>query len=487
MKKLSVFVLMLAGVTCAKAQAINTTQNMASKHQKAINSLLHLANKHVTANKTTSGTLTERVIAQSTRDSVTGPLSDSVYLAYSYFRGSTYDYNDMIFPYSYPYAATPMFGFEGVFTTPQVLADNYMHWTVSPFTLSYGLYESYNASFDINNNLVALQDAFTDSVTNANINYTNLYNTSNQITQGNWYTHVGGAPTLGRQQFFDYDVAGRMFQDHLYEFHLGGWHMVERSTYAYDASSNLIQIDCYGQMDTTYDSILVENCQYINTYDGANRLLTVATSLFDGSGLYGSARDTFGYTGAYPFHTSWKSYQYDNINHYWAPMINMTKTLNGIGLPDTINIKGYDSLLASWVPQTLKIARYDAYNNPDTLFEYDYNYTAYPAAPNFTTVYYYDVYLNPPLQTGLTTTQACRVYPNPATSIVSIFTPDVAFGTQIQVAITNATGQTMMQGIYSGQSARMQIDINKFAPGNYWVTVQDNKGAILGRQQIVKE
>ena len=90
-------VLCVCSMGTGMAQMHKTLGSKLERHQVVVKMLQSQAAKHTAAKAT--GVLTERVIAQSIRDSVTGPLSDSVKVAYSGNRGSTYDYNSMIYGY----------------------------------------------------------------------------------------------------------------------------------------------------------------------------------------------------------------------------------------------------------------------------------------------------------------------------------------------------------------------------------------------------
>src|SRR5437016_3700881 len=143
------FFILACCILCAHvlpAQYANNLSGRQKIHRKAVNGFLQHNNAGTPEMRTSGGVTKERVIAESTRDNTLNTLTDSVNLTYSLFRTSTYDYNTMIFPYNYPYSASPMFNYQGVFTKPQVLFDTYIHWEVDPNTLTYGYYETGNAT-----------------------------------------------------------------------------------------------------------------------------------------------------------------------------------------------------------------------------------------------------------------------------------------------------------------------------------------------------
>ncbi|MFI5196875.1 MAG: T9SS type A sorting domain-containing protein, partial [Chitinophagales bacterium] len=464
-------------------------------HLQMLTHLLQQQSNKEAALRTTSGTIANRVIAQSTRDNTLATLSDSVNLRYHYFRTSTYDYNTMIYPYNYPYSTSPMFNYAGVFTKPQVQYDTLIHWTVNPFTLVYGLYESEYANYDsATKNLLNYKHIFIDSVTNKNMSYINTFNTANNIASGYWFNLKLGVADSAYKQFFTYNSSSnKLTKDSTYEYHLGAWHLVSRSLYTYDVSNNLTQIDNYSNTtDTTFTQPLTEQIQYINTYDVSGRLLTVLENYYDSMSLSLSAyvKDTFAYSGTHTYHNSWREYQYDPINHYWAPMFNMTKVTNALGLPDTVNIKGFDSLANSWVPQTMDIIKYDTAKNPDTLRDYEYNFTAFPSTPNYTTVYYYQTYYDTAHTTAINNIIAANdravLFPNPANNTITISQLAASKNSTLSIALMNVNGQMVRRESMHWQS-EVQISVNDLQPGIYWIVIQDENGKLLHRQAVVKQ
>ncbi len=437
--------------------------------------------------KGTAGVSLQRVIAQSTRDSNIVPLIDSVNLRYNAFRGSTYDYNTMIYPYNYPYSSTPMFDFAGTFTRPQVLYDTMMHWTVDPNTLVYGYYETNIAAYDGLSNLTALLSTNIDSAMNPNMVFSNSFTPANKIAVGYSSNYIGGTVDSVFKQYFAYNTSNKLIADSTYELHLGVWRLAAKDYYTYDGSNNLIQIDNYANMtDTSFLLPLVIQQKYVNTYDGSNRLLTVLDSTFNGTSLMQNEKDTMAYTGTLPFHTSWKQYQWDAINGYWAPMFYMSKHLNGLNLPDTVYIQGFDSLLNSWVPQTMDVVHYNASNNPDSLKDFEYRFTYFPALPRYTTTYYYQNYTNT-LEAGnqLSAVNTVKVYPNPAQNMMTVSGLQLAANTPVDYTLINMNGQ-MVSRERAPWAGEQQLFTDRLVPGMYLLVVQDMEGHLLHKQQIVK-
>jgi len=480
MKKINSFLFLLLTVNVAlTASPRRGYHGYFPSHDQVVRGLLskQCTDAVKAVDRTTSTVIGERVIAQSRRDSVTGPLSDSVNIRYTGLRRSTYDYNDMIYPYNYTYSTTPMFNFRGVFTAPQVQADTYMHWNQNPYTLAWGKYEWAYASYDTGNNQLTYEHLYTDSALNANTSYVNAY-TGHQILRGSWFASVGGVMDSAYQQFFQYNTLGQLSKDSILELHGGTWHIVGRTFYSYTVAGDLSEIDCFAQTDTTYDSTLLEQAQYSNTWDGSHRLLTVTTSLYNNVALLPSDIDTFAYTGASTFHTAWREYQYDNINHYWAPMFNMTKTLNSLNLPDTIKTMGYDSVLMAWVPQMMQTCSYDSWNNPDTLNEYDYNFTSFPASPDFTTVYYYQPIDSIPTETRAVAMKSCiQVYPVPAHNQINI--SGLVVGQRYEISVIDDAGRLLLRSYVPSAATSNALSLEAFATGTYTLVVGQADGSVM--------
>ena len=468
-------------------QKVNNNPKL-TVHKQIIHNLLNLsaANKEY-HEKTTSGPLTQRVIALRTKDNTLSQLLDSVNFNYTTYHISSYDYNDMIYAYNYPYNSSPMFNFAGAFTKPQVQYDTMRHWEVNPNTLVYGYYETGFAAYDTRYNMTGFINLYADSAVYSNMLFSNTFNAANNITKGIWYNWHGGLADSAFKQYFSYNTSNLLTKDSTYEYHSGAWYLVSKSFYTYDGLNNLIQIDNYANdSDSTFLLPLVEKYKYVNTYDGSNRLHTVLISVYNGTSLGDYVKDTFDYTGSYTFHTGWRETQWDAINRYWAPMFNMTKHLNMSGQPDTVNIMGFDSLLNSWVPQTMDIVSYNSMNNPDTLKDYEYNFTSFPSTPTYTTVYYYDTFR---MSLGVTTyctsaADAWRVYPNPAHNQINVVNDVAMRNNSLILILTNVLGQKVLSVKTNGETLT-SLPTHDLLPGIYLLTINDMQGQMVHHENVV--
>jgi|SRR6185312_5931846 len=465
------------------AQVANKVPYAHIDHSTYINGLLQKQAKRgvKTASKM------ESLMAQSVRDNTGDSLIDSVRLMYRTVDTSIYDYNAMVYPYNYPYNTIPMFNNNmGTHTSPMVWFSAYYHWTVDPNTLSYGFYQEEFRDFDYHKNLLYDTALFADSSFIPNMTYSNSFNT-NTVTGSYASIYQAGKSDSAYKQFFTY-TSGNLTKDSIFEYSGGAWHLISKTFYSYNFSNDLIEIDSYANpTDTTFTQPLIEQYQYFNFYDGSHRLLNTLESQYDGSSLAPYIADTFAYTGAYNFHTSWKEYQYDVINKYWAPITNMTKHLNPAGLPDTVNIQSFDSLSNQWVPNIKDIVKYDSLNNPDSLMAYQYNFTSFPATPNFTTVYYYNYVTDPNSVNNISALNSnITIYPNPAYENITVGNIDNK-NQLVSVALFDMQGRECERQDGKVKDGSLQLSVDYLAPGAYMLTLQDKAGAILARKLVVKE
>ncbi len=429
---------------------------------------------------------TERVIAQSTYDNSFSSKSDSVKLIYVLNGASTYDYSMMLYPYNYPYSTSPMFNYLGVHTKPQIEFSNYSHWTVNPNTLVYGFYQKELVGYDATRNLIRDTALFADSAIYPNMTYKNTFNAANNVDTSYSFVYVGGSSSNAFKQFFSYNASNKVIKDSIYEYDSGFWYLVAKTFYTYDVSNNLIQIDNFSNnTDTTFTLPLLEQLKYVNTYDASNRLKTVNCSYYDGTALSPSAIDSFAYTGTSAFHTSWKEYQYDAINTYWAPMIYMTKTLNGFGFPDVINIQTFDSLANAWVPSVKQMAYYNASNNPIKLDEYIYNFTSFPTTPDFTTNYYYESFTNTTSIADVDGSPELIIFPNPTSDRILI--GGIAKnGQSVLVRLIDAAGKTQKEQVFRASGEVVELNVEELSAGLYLLIVDDIQNSSVRTKRVVK-
>ena len=485
---------MLAGILLwanfSFAQQSGIPAKIPAKHISLLSGLLHHAGLPESAGKETGGVPSERLIAQSMRDSLFTTLYDSISLGYSGNHFSTYDCNTMIYAFNYPYNSSPVFNNNGgIFGRPQVLFDTFTRWAIDPNTLLFGYAETAYATYDANMNIRGYLDLFADSAINPNMRYLNKFDTAKMIDTGLAFIWKSGVSDSAFRQFYRYNTGKKLLADSIYEYHHGAWKLASRTIYTYDASNDLVQIDNYtNDTDTSFLLPLVEKYKYTNTYDASHRLLSVASSYFDGTTLAPYIRDSFTYSGAIAYHNTWKEYQWDPINGYWAPMFYMHKYISTTtSLPDSVYIDGFDSILNNWIPQTKYIMSYDAMKNPVKLLDYEYDFTAFQRKPAFITTYYYGPYSNTTeLKNAPVAANGFKIFPNPATDNITITNPGLPAHVPVSVALVNAGGQVMSRTGFAWQDGA-SIPLTNLVPGMYRVFIYDAAGRLLHQQAVVKQ
>jgi PKD repeat protein len=343
-----------------------------------------------------SALLLERIKAQSTFNTDSMAIIDSFYLGYVGKHTSTYDYNMLFYPYAYPYAKTPMFQYNGYFNKPQVLYDSLQHWTLDPFTLTYGYYDNALPTYDTtNNNLTNYQDLFADSALLTNMAYVNTFDAAHNITAGYLFTLSGGIEDSAYIQYFKYDASEHLIEDSTYQNVSGTWYIVSKTYYSYNASGDLIKISCYNNLtDTSFSEPLQLQVQYVNTYDASHNLQTVETDISDSTALIPYVFDTFSYAAGTNFYQGWVEWNLDTVHATVLPFSLVAKKLNSMSLPDTAFYFSWDSSAASWTPLTEKVIYYDSYNNPDSIEEFPFVGTGWGSTISSRTIYYYQVFLD---------------------------------------------------------------------------------------------
>jgi hypothetical protein len=475
------FILLLSNLI-SQAQIVSA-ENV--YHRNVLSALLQPQMQIQHAEMKTTSVVRERLVAQSMLDNTIIPhsLTDSVHLGYTGNRSSSYDFNMMLYAFNYPYGNTPMFNYYGLFTKPQLLSDTLKRWIVNPVTLLYGYYGKALSNYDALNDLTNYTINYTDSVTFQNASYQNSYNAAGNIVKGYTFFMNAGIADSAYAQYYSYNTANKIIQDSVFVYTGTGWRIIAKSYYAYDASGNVITIDTYA------DSVapLREKLKYINTYDAGNRLLTVQASYFDGTNLVPYVRDTFAYTGGLNFNTSWKEYQYDGINSYWAPNFYEAKHVNTASLPDTIYIQGWDSLANNWVPQTMQTCSYDTFKLPVKLMSYLYNGTSYPVLASTVTSYYYQRFNDNTAVPDVIKLPDVKIYPNPASEKLNISIGGLAADTRIQIMLYNVKGQKVRSLNTMWANVLIQIPVADLNTGTYWISIQDVKGDLLNRQVFIKQ
>lgn len=96
----------------------------------------------------------------------------------------------------------------------------------------------------------------------------------------------------------------------------------------------------------------------------------------------------------------------------------------------------------------------------------------------------YDIFDKPTNASQVATSDAIKVYPNPATNVLTIEMPNTSNATQADVRLYNAMGQIIIaQSATYGTGAAVQLDVAKLPQGVYYLSV--DAGAYKAQQTVV--
>lgn len=96
----------------------------------------------------------------------------------------------------------------------------------------------------------------------------------------------------------------------------------------------------------------------------------------------------------------------------------------------------------------------------------------------------YDIFDKPTSAAQVATSDAIKVYPNPATDVLTIEMPNTNNATNADVRLYNAMGQIVVeQSATYGTGATVQLDVAKLPQGVYYLSV--NAGAYKAQQTVV--
>lgn len=452
-----------------------------SAHRQVLQQMLK-AQQDANADKILSP---ERTTGQSTRDNIQNTFTDSVQLSYGPNGTSLYDFNMMEYAYNQPYTNAPLFGYAGNFLEPQLTYRTLTQHTINPNTLTYGFYRSEAAHYDASNNLLGDTVRYADSLIHPNLIYANTFNSIPRIAKGTCNKWTAGKSDSCTKRFFRYDAQKRLLRDSVYQFSGGTWHNVFRTVYSYSTGNTPYRIDHYSNyFDSTFTKPLIQVLRYENTFDASGRLLTVKTSYYDGNLLSPYVADTFSYTPGAAFHTSWKQYQFDPINNYWAPVSYLHKQLGVSNLPDVMWLDNFDSLLNKWVPYLRYNISYNANNNPVQLDEYGYNISSFPSTPDLSTRYYYESYSSTTSAEEWAGPASLSAFPNPFYSCTSIEIPWLYLNSyhDLQLILLDETGRRV--NCATEISSDKILLRGELSPGVYFFSLT-LRGKILGQGRVV--
>lgn len=475
--------LFLASVAISPAMAQNKKATLTHllnqrNHYLAVQSFMH--QNQGAAFKTTG--IKQRLIADASTDLTTPALVDSTNYHYnnSTYRGSTFDYNLMVYTTTYDPVNFPTFNAPSFFGTtsasvPLILCDtaNAYSDNGSGLELSSRQFNTY-----VNNTQIADMKMYSypsgSSVADTGMRYIHAYNAQAKLTSimsMQWSGVSNSWDTVQKRDIY-YNGQGLEQVDSISLYALGSWIPAASITYTY-SGTNLTEINIYDFDGANW----TRSQQYVNTYYPNGQLQTSNFNIDTGSSAPPVTlfRDTFVYNGT-PFCTSWVSY----LNQTGASLdtfFTLNKHLNSQNLPDT----AYFNVVlagASWI----ETFTYNSSNNPDMEMDMD----AVGAPSNFMLKYYYENYNDLAVNNVPTKNNNITIYPNPASDQLNIQWKD-ANGTKAAISIVNAAGQVVYRDAFNWKQTTEAVSISNLQSGIYWISIADNSGNVIYRQSVVKK
>ncbi len=283
---------------------------------------------------------------------------------------------------------------------------------------------------------------------------------------------VPGSPPLSFGRTYSrYDAGARPLVDSVVSLLAG-----PGSRYEYSYTGTLLT-----RVSSFYDTGTgpFENARYDITYDAAGRLQTATGSYLgtgSGPGLAPYGKDSFGYTGALPFYTYVAYTTFDSTN----PGFSVEYTVNAQNLRDT----------ARYYDEAGALMETDAYtyNAAGNLTRVTGDDLSTPTSPDFTDYFYFETY-DPATSISDAAprpTLQALASPNPVFSALSVGWKADALSGPTAIRLADAAGRTLLVQTVSGAAGTAGIDMSRYAPGIYMVTLTAAGGAPLQSLRVVK-
>ncbi len=418
----------------------------------------------------------ERLIGYSVFDDL-GDLSDSARFVYSGTRGSAHGVNDLssyLFAYD-PYnehlpktGGVSLLGPSGplnILCDTGVLVDgDYLPYQT--MAMQYGAanrLQRYRAYY------------FSGGMPDGVDEYRYTYNSAGQTTRLENDYAAAGTPLPYSVIYSRYGTTGAILVDSLVS--PTGAEPTSKIEYTYNAAGLLTNFTIFSEASGTFQPGL--STDY--THDAAGRFQTSVISVdFGGTGtLMAILKDTIGYTGTYPFPSFVQFSQFDGTS--FSPAAGFTYRVNSAGLRDSLTITNY-STGSPVVSETIRY-RYTAAGNLQSSESYDST-----GAAAGTSTFYYQTYDD---AVGVEERAAARMafttYPNPVASTLNLSWDPAAAGARVQICLADAAGRTLLLQTASGTAGKAALDVSRYAPGLYTVTLSAADGAPLQSLKVVKE
>ncbi|XZF13246.1 T9SS type A sorting domain-containing protein [Chitinophagaceae bacterium MMS25-I14] len=471
--------LLTSGTALAQPNSIFKS-HLQSTRQRQIAQML-LPQDAGTAMKSTG--LRKRVIAQSVY--MSGVIQDTTRYFYSNnYQASKFDYNQVDFDNSsYNPVDYPVFSFiSGIVPSGSYSlganCDSLQSWSDDGSGSGLQLSEDQHNGYVNNNMLSDHKDLTYSGGDTYGKHFINSFDAQGRLIasiQQNYDTATHNWDTFDKKKIY-YNAQGRVQKDTVFQYDAGSWVATTAYDYTYDANGNITQIN-----DVEFDGAnWTLNAQYKNTYT-SNRLKTMTffqDTSSNGTGQFAPVIvDSFSYAGSGSFYTYWGETLMPAPSIV-VPILEFTRTLNSMGLPDSMAISSYNGSSLSLVETA--VINYDADANPLTARFQD----AQSGQTGIAT-YYYETFNDATSVTNIQEAEkSFTIFPNPAQDVLNIRKTGNTAVTAASVRIINTLGQNVFSGQLNGDQ---QVNIGNLQPGNYWISIADEKGKGAYTQAFIKQ
>jgi type IX secretion system substrate protein len=429
-------------------------------------------------------------------------------------RGSKFNLNTMVYDapadfYDVSYPDHSLFTglhstYTGPYYQPGILCDSARFWSSTAHDPTgkhkyiYAFADSIYDVYDSNANIIVHYEQSSPSFTGIGYEYLNTYDAYSRNTNSfslKWTPSLTSLDTAN-SMIHEYNLSSKLAIDSLNTFASGVWTPAEKWGYHYDVYGNLIHAMYF--VDSS--GVWVMREQYIIGYNGDNYLVTDSDMVYQGGAWVLVNYNTYGYSSGVGYYTSYTSTNFVDgaFNSKAVYTKHVCSAGANIGLPDTMYTSNYDvntGVAPSYlVSSAMSVFSYDSYQNPAVVSKYNYKITspssgagAYDAAPDGFTYYYYQQYALADVKNVAAAAENIKVYPNPASSQVTIDRPDAVIGSRTTLTLLNMSGQVIQTETLPWAKQSETMSLSGIAPGIYFLLVQDAKGKTLSTNKILRQ
>lgn len=478
MKKLLTLSLLLAGACSGMAQTTashllppNTDPRIRAFYEWA-NEFIRTSEKGAAAR--TTG-IRERVIAESKYIRNNGwTFEDSTRYFYTGTKGSVYNFNTLSHNFKYHIMDGLPFDFIGNAYTPEVEMDSiHHHETVGSTVPDDKVKVVYDADGDILDYKMLMYDNGTQD--NGD-HFINTYNAQGYLRESLLLMYNGTQWDSANRKVFTYNSQGLPVSDTTFIYD-SGWRPGQRERITYNAANKVVKVetDEWSVTNAAWEDGLTCNVSYY----GNGKVKDMTLGIDVGGVLISVYKDSLSYASGTDFF-NFRQISMQMTGMALEPVMRYSRHLNAQSLPDTAILESNNN--GSWILQEKDLLFYNTSKNPILKIVRNSGDTAIQQVH-----YYYEQYNDPTSATTIVHAADVLVYPNPATSELSIAWSDAEQNKSVSVVICNLAGQKVYSEQFQWKGKVQRISTTGLAPGTYLLSLTDAQGRRLHAQSILKQ